>query len=200
MKYFAYGSNMLEQWIRSPDRVPTAQFAGLGFVRGRRLRFHKKSQDGSGKCDIPESGNETDIVYGVLYEIPDTDICRLDRAEGAEHGYNRSELMVSVEGQTCVLATVYLADASHIDALLQPYEWYRELVFAGAEQHNLPEEYKQAISSVPARPDQEGSTRKTAVAAAKALGSYLEQEPKAPNDVPQESTPLCHSSCSRHDS
>jgi hypothetical protein len=170
MKYFAYGSNMLEQWLHSPDRVPAAKFAVLGFVRGRRLHFHKKSQDGSGKCDIPESGNDTDIVYGVLYEIPDSDIGRLDRAEG--HGYTRSKLMVSVEEQTPVLATVYLADASHIDSELLPYEWYRDLLSAGAEQHNLPNDYICAISSIPTCPDPQSNTRTTAVDAAKSLDCY----------------------------
>lgn len=172
MKYFAYGSNMLEQWLRSPDRVPAAKFAVIGFVRGRRPHFHKRSRDGSGKCDIPESGNDTDIVYGVLYEIPDSDIGVLDRAEGVGHGYTRSKLMVSVEGQTPVLATVYLADASHIDSELQPYEWYRDLVLAGAEQHTLPNDYICAISSIPVRPDPQSNTRTTAVAAAKALACY----------------------------
>ena len=172
MKYFAYGSNMLEQWLHSPDRVPAANFAVLGFVRGRRLHFHKKSEDESGKCDIPESGNDTDIVYGVLYEIPDSDICHLDRAEGAGHGYTRSELMVSVEGQTPVLATVYLADPSHIESGLLPYEWYRDLISAGAEQHSLPNDYICAISSIPACPDPQRNTRTTALAAAKALDCY----------------------------
>ena len=172
MKYFAYGSNMLEQWIRSPDRVPAAQFAGVGFVRGRCLRFHKKSQDGSGKCDTPESGNDTEIIYGALYEIPDSDTGALDRAEGAGRGYTRSKLMVSVEEQTPVLATVYLADASYIDSELQPYEWYRDLVSAGAEQHNLPNDYICTILSIPVRQDPESNTRKTAVDAAKALGCY----------------------------
>ena len=172
MKYFAYGSNMLEQWLHSPDRVPAANFAGVGFVRGRRLHFHKKSEDESGKCDIPESGNDTEIVYGVLYEIPDSDICRLDRAEGVGHGYTQSKLMVSVKGQTPVSATVYLADASHIDSRLLPYEWYRDLVSAGAEQHNLPNDYIRTILSIPVRQDPESNTRKTAVDAAKALGCY----------------------------
>lgn len=173
MKYFAYGSNMLEQWIRSPNRVPAARFDGLGFIRGRRLHFHKKSQDGSGKCDISESGNDTDIVYGVLYDIPDSDIGPLDLAEGAGHGYTRSKLMVSVEGQIPVLATVYLADTSHIESKLLPYEWYRDLVSAGAEQHSLPNDYICcAISSIPARPDPESNTRENALDAAKALYCY----------------------------
>lgn len=179
MKYFAYGSNMLEHWLRSPDRVPAAQFAGLGFVRGRQLRFHKRSRDGSGKCDIPESGNDSDVVYGVLYEIPNNDLRILDTAEGVGHGYNRSELMVSVEGQPPVLAAVYLADVSHIDSRLLPYEWYRDLVSAGAEQHNLPEDYIHAISSAPARPDSQNSGRKTAVAAAKALDYYRTAKTKS---------------------
>jgi gamma-glutamylcyclotransferase len=53
MKYFAYGSNILEEWLH--NRVSDAKFFDIGYVTGRRLRFHKRSTDGSVKCDIPES-------------------------------------------------------------------------------------------------------------------------------------------------
>lgn len=185
MKYFAYGSNMLEQWLRSPGRVPAAQFTGSGFVRGRQLRFHKRSRDGSSKCDIPESGNDSDVVYGVLYEIPAHAIGALDRAEGVGSGYTRSKLTVSVERQDPVLATAYLADPNHIVPELQPYQWYRDLVSAGAEQHELPSYYICAILLIPVRQDPESNTRETAVAAAKALSCYHTARTQAPNDAPQ---------------
>ena len=69
MKYFAYGSNMLTE--RLTRRVPNARCLGVARVPGRRLAFHKQSVDKSGKCDLPKTGNNSDVAYGVLFDIPD---------------------------------------------------------------------------------------------------------------------------------
>lgn len=47
--YFAYGSNMSSARLRA--RVPSCRPIGIAFLPGHELRFHKRSKDGSGKCD-----------------------------------------------------------------------------------------------------------------------------------------------------
>jgi cation transport regulator ChaC len=156
MKYFAYGSNMLQQWLCGPDRLSSAVFLSIGYVTGRQLRFHKHSRkDGSAKCDISETGNSADIVFGVLYDVPDNenDLKALDRAEGAPGGYTRTTIDVLRQDAAPLLATVYLANTSHIDSQLSPYDWYHSLVVAGARQHGLPADYIAALSTVVAIPD-----------------------------------------------
>ena len=47
---FAYGSNMPSARLRG--RCPSARAIGIAELRGHELRWHKRSKDGSGKCDI----------------------------------------------------------------------------------------------------------------------------------------------------
>lgn len=43
--------------------------------------------------------------------------------------------------------------ATSIDLNVRPYDWYRDLVIAGAREHGLPPEYIQALEAVPAIKD-----------------------------------------------
>jgi gamma-glutamylcyclotransferase len=51
------------------------------------------------------------------------------------------------------VAYVYMASASHIDATLKPYHWYKEMVRLGAVFHGFPDAYIAAIASVPSDDD-----------------------------------------------
>ena len=64
---FSYGSNMLVR--RLQERAPSARVIATGVLTGHALRWHKVGQDHSGKCDALATGNDNDVVYGVLYEI-----------------------------------------------------------------------------------------------------------------------------------
>ena len=66
--YFAYGSNLHP--VRLLERVPSAQLVGgmLSWSQ-HRLAFHKKSQDGSSKCNLVHTGEESDEVYGAIYQM-----------------------------------------------------------------------------------------------------------------------------------
>jgi hypothetical protein len=56
-----------------------------------RLRFHKVSNDGSGKCDAQATEDSNDYVIGVLFES-DNEKPALDRKEGLGIGYNEKEV------------------------------------------------------------------------------------------------------------
>jgi len=58
--YFAYGSNMLS--ARLQERAPSATAIAIGKISGHRLCWHKRSRDGSGKCDAEVSENVKDCV------------------------------------------------------------------------------------------------------------------------------------------
>ena len=165
MKCFAYGSNMLTE--RLCARVRGATILGVASVGRRRLQFHKRSNDGSGKCDIPETHQPQDIVYGVLFEVPDDQLAELDRFEGAASGYERTMMDFSY-GDTSIPAAVYVARSQHRDADLSPYDWYHELVLAGARQNSLPDDYIASIAAIAAKPDP-NPTRKSRLAAIEAL-------------------------------
>jgi hypothetical protein len=124
---------------------------GVVPIPGRNIRFHKRSTDGSGKCNLPET-SPSDMSYGVIYEFSATDKKHLDVTEGLGYGYNEILIHVSLNNFT-YKALAYIASVSHIDATLQPYHWYKEFVLAGARHHNLPDDYIHNIESKPSVPD-----------------------------------------------
>src|SRR4051812_20526275 len=117
MVYFAYGSNMYTPRLRY--RVKSAKVVGVGTLAGYELRWHKRSKDGSGKCNAVAS-QETSELLGVLYEIHATEKPLLDRVEGVGAGYHCEDVEVQVGGKT-VKAFTYLADANYIDDKLPVY-------------------------------------------------------------------------------
>jgi hypothetical protein len=149
MKYFAYGSNMLDERLQSPDRVPDATFQTIGSVRGYKLRFHKRSVDKSGKCNIIKTDSTGDVVSGVVFEVSDDQLKALDKAEGLGQGYHHDcNIPVRLPDGTEMPILAYVADSNFIEDTLIPYGWYHRLVIAGAEQHQLPKEYIEDLQAV----------------------------------------------------
>jgi len=122
-------------------------------LNGYRLLFHKRSIDTSGKCNAFFTGNPSDEVLGVVFEIIPAEKQFLDRAEGLGKGYE--EKIVSIETNfSNYKCYTYVAATAHIDDRLAPYTWYRDIVAAGAKEHNLPRAYIQVnILSVEALND-----------------------------------------------
>lgn len=141
MQIFCYGSNMLSQRIQ--ERVPSARPICLGRLVAHRLAWHKRSDDGSGKCDIEKTDVAGDFVLGVIYEVDAAEKPQLDAAEGK--GYEQTS--VDVETPTgSVRALAY--KAANIDAARQPYHWYKAFVVAGAREHGVPEDYLLGLEAI----------------------------------------------------
>jgi len=149
---FSYGSNMLS--TRLQQRAPSARARGIGQLRAHGLRWHKRSRDGSGKCDAQPTGRQEDVVWGVLYEVDRREKAGVDRAEGLGHGYNEKEVEIDT-GNGLTKALMYVA--TNIDPSLRPKEAYKAMVVAGAREHALPLEYVVRLESVEAISDP-GST------------------------------------------
>lgn len=145
--YFAYGSNLSSERIRQPDRAPSARVVGTASLSAHVLAWHKRGADGSGKCTICPTGRRADGVWGVVWEIADDDVARLDAIEGP--GYQRVELEVTTSNQKMSVFT-YLARDSHVDPALRPADWYRALVLAGAREHGLPAAWIRRLEDEPA--------------------------------------------------
>ena len=142
--YFAYGSNMSSARLLS--RVTSACVIGICTLPGARLMFHKRSVDGSAKCDALFTGESGDVMHGVLYRIAADHRAALDRVEGLGSGYAQSEVEVSLAYGRSERAFTYVATA--IDDSLKPYAWYRHHVISGALEHGLPEHYLAMIRAV----------------------------------------------------
>lgn len=147
MYYFAYGSNLHAERMRA--RAPSAATIGTARLCGYEFAFRKKGADGSMKCDLDPEPRET--VWGVIYHINRDDLPLLDAAEG--EGYERIDVSVApAGGQSMVDAFTYRARPDWIDEG-RPYDWYRDLVVAGAREHGLPEPYAAALEALAADPD-----------------------------------------------
>ena len=150
---------MLTERIKA--RASDANLLGIAHISGRRLTFHKieTRKDGSrnGKCDICIDPDPKAIVYGVLFEIPESQFNDLNRFE---NGYSLVELAVHSPRLGAVTAVADLADRT--DTTLIPYDWYRDLVLEGALQHAIPKPYiRDYIQSVRVE-DTRGSTYRDA--------------------------------------
>lgn len=118
--YFAYGSNMSTP--RLTARVPSAHAVSVA-LPGHRFRFHKRSRDGSAKCDIAPGDALHDSVYGVVFELLAAQKPALDRAEGLGHGY--AQKSVSVVDRNGGLRNAFVYYATRIDPGVRPYHWYK---------------------------------------------------------------------------
>lgn len=146
MLVFAYGSNLLP--ARLLARTPSARVVAVGRLPAHRLCWHMASRDGSGKCDVVADAAAE--VHGVVWRLDPADKPALDRAESLGQGYTERCLTLhTAQGE--VQAWTYLA--LRTDPALQPYDWYRDIVVAGARHHALPADYVAALAATPARAD-----------------------------------------------
>lgn len=148
MLCFSYGSNM--SLARLQDRVPSARFVTIATLPAHRLRFHKISKDGSGKCDAEETSNPNDRVIGVVYEISDSEKPALNQKEGLGYGYDEKKVEVSTDQERLA---VLMYSATNKDQQLNPYHWYKEHVLVGARENGLPAEYVAQIEAMEAVDD-----------------------------------------------
>ncbi len=149
INYFAFGSNLSSP--RLLQRIPLASKHCVATLHEHRLRWHKSGHDRSGKCDIDYTGDQQDLVYGVVYRMRHEDKLELDVYEGVGRGYERRQInVIAGQGESIEAFTYY---ATAIDHLLQPYHWYKEHVLRGALEHDLPRHYVEHIRAVESKHD-----------------------------------------------
>jgi gamma-glutamylcyclotransferase (GGCT)/AIG2-like uncharacterized protein YtfP len=70
--------------------------------------------------------HEESIVEGILYEIQDSDLERLDKYEGYTYHYRRIKIKVKVDDGEEVEATTYVARHDKVKDSLKPNKEYLE--------------------------------------------------------------------------
>lgn len=152
-KYFAYGSNMSNR--RLLDRCSTANFLEIAKIESYKLAFNKKSSlDKSGKANIIQTGNTSDIVWGVIFEIEESQKTALDTAEGKGKGYDEQTIkVIDSKGQEHECIAYIATEAKYLDNALTPMDWYKEHCLIGAKEHNLPDDYISVIEDQKAKTD-----------------------------------------------
>lgn len=148
--YFAYGSNMLAE--RLQERCKSANAISPAWVDGYELAFHKRSKDGSGKATLIRAKDTSPRAYGVIFSINASEKSDLDRMEGSGYFCNNNFKVFTALASPIAVMT-YLALPKSIDTGLVPYDWYCDLVIAGAKQNALPDDYVKSLTGVAAEPD-----------------------------------------------
>ena len=156
MYYLAYGSNLHP--LRLILRVPNARLVGTARLKQYRLTFHKRSTDGSAKCNLDFSENSGHVTHVAVYEMPENEVHLLDTAEGLGNGYWKHKMSVKIDDKDLDVF-VYLASSSHLVLDLEPYHWYKDFVLAGARKHQFPTEYIEQISIIASKHDPEDNRR-----------------------------------------
>ena len=146
--YLAYGSNLHP--YRLQERTPSAKAVALVALTGQRLTFHKRSKDGSGKCNLVE--DKASVAYGALYEIDHSEMPALHASEGP--GYIQQQIKIVLDGRVR-MAIVYIAESGSIGHDLLPYDWYRDLVVLGARFYNFPVDYQAALQGTASLSDRD---------------------------------------------
>jgi len=144
IRYAAYGSNLHP--LRLAKRLASAKLITTALLPGWSLNFHKRGDDKSAKCNILVGGSG---VHCAIFEISANDKRILDGIEGIGFGYSKIMLGIPEVGE----CASYVAEESHIDDSLLPYDWYHELVLIGARIHSFPDDYLKRIESRPALRD-----------------------------------------------
>jgi hypothetical protein len=153
------------------ERVPSAELLGVAKNPRHMLAFHKKSIDGSSKCNMFKSKYESDLVYGAIYKLKPEHKVDLDRFENKGYGYVDNEIMLNHNGNEYTCFT-YLAQQSHVFDNLKPYHWYKRLVVLGAQHLGFPDSYIASIEAVESMEDPDLVRKKENEILIKSIISY----------------------------
>ena len=141
MLYFAYGSNMDEHRVKAANRCPTARFIFKAILPGHRLVFTSGGE--AGTCAADAIADPASRVWGVVYDITDSDRQQLDAREGVGvRAYRPKEVLVHPHGdleQRVMVLTYGANDAA--DLQLAPSREYLDHLLRGARRWGLPADY-----------------------------------------------------------
>jgi gamma-glutamylcyclotransferase (GGCT)/AIG2-like uncharacterized protein YtfP len=128
IKYFAYGSNM--SVARMIKRGVTPLSRSHGILNDYVLKFNKKSSKGDWSfANIEES--EGDVVEGIIFEISESHLEKLDKFEGAPLHYRREKINVISESKKIECIT-YIAQEDYILEGLNPTNDYMKFLIEGS--------------------------------------------------------------------
>lgn len=158
--YLAYGSNLHPRRLEA--RVGRVELLGLAVLEGWSLRFDKRGGDGSAKANLHAAPGESRVALAAAYALDLHQVSALDRFEGCGWGYETFPVTFRLRG-SLVDGFTYLAPSQWISRAMLPFDWYVDLIVAGANFHDFPQWYVDAISARPARPDPDSARARAAL-------------------------------------
>lgn len=128
------------------ERCPGSHKVGIGELVGYVLSFPRKSAKRS--CGVASvEMKKAASVWGVLFEISDSDLKSLDRNEGympdrekSKNSYCREDIFVRLRDGTDRKCLTYFANPQEGEH--KPNAEYKKLIVDGATENSLPEDYE----------------------------------------------------------
>jgi gamma-glutamylcyclotransferase (GGCT)/AIG2-like uncharacterized protein YtfP len=159
MLYFAYGSNLDPVQMR--ERCPGHTVVGLAVLHDHRIAFPLYSNDWeSGVAGLVHAHGQK--VWGVLYDLTESDLASLDRYEGwqgpdSQHNlYDRETVTVELVRPDDGSVPRRVRATTYYPRLLNPSppsRRYLDAILRGARHHRLPEEYIEQLRTVEVLPE-----------------------------------------------
>jgi len=155
MHYFAFGADLDPVEMRS--RFPEHRIVGVAALRDHRLAFTRFAPEwGGGLAGVQT--HHGDSVWGIVVDLPDQDVTRLDELEGFranDDQHNRSDRRIVTVDLTRpdddsvprrLRAFVYVPRPSNPSP---PSTRYLETLLRGAAAWRLPEDYVARLRGLP---------------------------------------------------
>jgi gamma-glutamylcyclotransferase (GGCT)/AIG2-like uncharacterized protein YtfP len=143
--YFAYASNMAPEVIAR--LCPGHRYLGVARLANHRMAFTRRSvKTGTGVADIVQAAGET--VWGVLYEIDDSELTAIDRKEGHGWAYTRVVLPVQLEAGGPERMAVAYTVVSKESTEVPPSRQYLDRMIRAAWARGLPSGYVERLEAV----------------------------------------------------
>jgi gamma-glutamylcyclotransferase (GGCT)/AIG2-like uncharacterized protein YtfP len=137
IKYFAYGSNL--DLAQMKIRCPSSELISKGSLSGYRLTFNRYSSGwGGGVADVIQGkGSE---VWGLVFELSNSDLKRLDSYEGCYNDqtslYERWKAIINTsKGQ---ISDVWVYTVVEKQKFVQPTLEYLQIIKDAAVRWNFP--------------------------------------------------------------
>ena len=137
IKYFAYGSNL--DLVQMKIRCPSSELISKGSLPDYRLTFNRYSSGwGGGVADVIQGkGSE---VWGLVFELSNSDLKRLDSYEGCYNDqtslYERWKAVINTpKGQ---ISDVWVYTVVEKQKFVQPTLEYLQIIKDAAVRWNFP--------------------------------------------------------------
>jgi gamma-glutamylcyclotransferase (GGCT)/AIG2-like uncharacterized protein YtfP len=144
MHYFAYGSNMGQQQMNK--RCPGSRLIGEAVLKEYVLDFTISAPErwsGGGCADVvAKHGSE---VWGLLYEITQDNLDRLDEAEGPRY----QRVVVAVEQMEGSSTPAFMFVVRDKAPFKEPSSQYLDIIKNAAIEHKFPNSYQSFLHSIP---------------------------------------------------
>ena len=132
LHYFAYGSNMSKKRLK--ERKIIATNPRPAHLSGYRLEFNKVAKCSARVAYANIVIDANSLVEGILYDIDETNLEKLDHFEGCKSGdYKRSKVNVRLSDNQQIIAETYIACLEKLKEGLKPCKEYMCFLFDGKD-------------------------------------------------------------------